>query len=339
MFPRFGRTMTGVVLGLVCGLVSIALLNGCGQQDPTRPLTGMIFVSSDNSGAAIYLDGENSGLVTPDTLKDVPNGTHVIRVRLIGFVSQPESLLVEVSGGNLSQAVFAMMPLAGSRKVVLLEHFTSVNCGPCPTANAIINAILTSLGPEQVLGIEYHPWPADPFYNAAPIENIARSNYYSVSSVPQMFVDGVDSPPPTDSAAIVDAVQDRLDADAPVAITVSDTVVGQSWAGTAEIVGIHNIASSDLRGYFVILEREVNYSVPPGTNGEKDFYYVMRKILPDASGEVLNIAAGGTVTIQKETDLHPDVDPTQVYSIYFIQDYLSREIYQAGTSLPAMASR
>ncbi len=339
MLPSCGRRSTGLILGMVCGLASIILWNGCGQKDPTGPLTGMIYVASDSTGAAIYLDGDDSGQVTPDTLKQVPNGTHVVTVRLAGFVSLPESVTVEVSGDGLSQVSFVMMPLAGSSKLVLLEHFTSVNCGPCPEANEIINAILASLGPEQALGIEYHPWPADPFYNAASIENITRSNFYAVSSVPRMFVDGITSPQPTDSAAIAAAIESRLAAEAPVAVTVTDTVVGRSWAGTAKLVGLSNIAAADLRGYFVILEREVNYAVAPGTNGEKDFYYVMRDILPDASGEFLNIGTGSVITALEEADLHPEVDPDEVYAIYFVQDYVSKEIYQAGTSLPGLPSR
>jgi hypothetical protein len=243
---------------------------------------------------------------------------------------------VEVGGGELSQVSFIMMPLAGSSKVVLLEHFTSVNCGPCPEANEIINGFLNAFGPGQVLGIEYHPWPADPFYNAAPDENILRSSFYGVSSVPKMFVDGITSPQPTDSTAIALALEDRLGQTAPVAISVTDTVVGQSWSGTADLTGIGNTAATDLRGYFVVLEREVNYASPPGTNGEKDFYYVMRAVLPSANGEQISIGAGVSLRIQEETDLHPDVDGDQVYAVYFIQDYVSKEIYQAGSSLPAV---
>jgi hypothetical protein len=340
MVLRFDRAWVCIGLGLVCALAVGMLLPGCGQKDPTGPLTGMIYVDSDSTGAAIYLDGDDTGQVTPDTLRDVPNGTHVVTVRLTGFVSLPDSAVVEVSGDQVAQVTFIMTPLAGSRKIVLVEHFTSVNCGPCPEANEVINGILDAFGPEQVLGIEYHPWPADPFYNAAPDENILRSSFYSVSSVPKMFLEGITSPQPTDSAAIVQEIEIRLNTAAPIAITVSDTAVGQSWSGTAELVGLSNTAATDLRGYFVVMEREVNYASPPGTNGEKDFLYVMRAILPSANGQQISIGAGASLNIQEQTDLHPDVDADEVYAIYFIQDYVSKEIYQAGSSLPmAMPAR
>jgi hypothetical protein len=332
----FGQRTAGIVLGVLFALLTIALLKGCGQKDPTQPLTGMIYVDSDTTGAAIYLDGDDTGQVTPDTLKEVPQGAHVVTVRLTGFTSQPESVAVEVIGDQLVEVSFAMIPLSTSDKVVLLEHFTSVNCGPCPEVNEIINAILATLGSQAALGIEYHPWQADPFYNAAPEENILRSNFYAVSSVPKIFVDGITSPLSSDSAAIVQAIEDRLGETAPVAITVTDTAVGQSWSGTAELVGLSDTDAIDLRGYFVVLEREVNYASPPGTNGEKDFFYVMRDILPSANGEQISIGAGASLRIQEETDLHPDVDADQVYSVYFIQDDVSREIYQAGSTLPTL---
>jgi len=86
--------VTGVLMIVTAGLLWAVLLNGCGQQDPTGPLTGMIYVVSDSAGAAIYLDGDDTGQVTPDTLRDVPNGTHVVTVRLTGFVSLPDSAVV-----------------------------------------------------------------------------------------------------------------------------------------------------------------------------------------------------------------------------------------------------
>ena len=340
MPDKHAHILTKAVLGFLgVALMGLALLGGCGQQDPVQPITGAIFVSSDTSGAAIFLDGEDSGQATPDTLGEISVGRHVVRVRLEGFVSTPESLVVQVSSGQIAEAFFAMNKVAGSRRLVLLEHFTSVNCGPCPQTNRIINGLLQDFGPAKVVGIEYHPWPADPFYDAANFENITRKNYYNITSVPDIFVGGLASPDPFDSLDIVEAVDARLDQMPPLAIVVTDTVVGQSWAGTAQVIGLTDIVSSDLRGFFVVLEKEVHYSQPPGTNGEKDFYFVMRKIVPAANGEMLNISAGDTLTISQECDLHPDCDPAEIYSIYFVQDYLNKEIFQAGTSLPAETSR
>lgn len=332
MSVRCPRILIRMAIGLWgIALLLTALLSGCGQKNPTQPTTGSIFVSSNIPEAAIFLDGENSQQVTPDTLKDVAVGFHVVRVHLEGYVSWPESQEVEVSIGQVAEVDF----LLSRRRVVLLEHFTSVYCQPCPATNRIINGLLEEYGPEQVVGIEYHPFSPDPFYDAASLGNIIRGNYYGVFSVPALFVDGVTSPGTTDSLGMVDVVEARLDEPPPVAVAVTDTVTGQHWAGTAQIIGLTDVVASDVRGFFVVLEREIHFDQPPGTNGEKDFYYVMREILPDANGEILTISAGDTLTRFAECDIHPDCAPSQIYSIYFVQEYLGKEVLQVGTSLPA----
>jgi hypothetical protein len=307
----------------------MALFGGCGQKNPTQALTGFIFVSSSVPGAMILLDGVDTHQATPDTLKDVPIGSHTISLHLEGYVSSPQE--VTVSAGQVVGAVFVM---SGAR-VVLLEHFTSVNCVPCPPTNEIINGLLETLGPEKVVGIEYHPWPGDPFYDAASFENITRNNYYAVSSIPVLFMDGVISPGSTDSLAMVAAVESRLAEPSPVIIAVTDTVTGSTWRGTARIIGLENVISSDLRGFFVVLEREIHLSQAPGINGEKDFYYVMREIRPQAHGEDgMNVAAGDTLYRLEETELQPEWNGEQIFSVYFLQDYLSKEVLAAGTSMP-----
>jgi hypothetical protein len=109
--------------------------------------------------------------------------------------------------------------------------------------------------------------------------------------------------------------------------------VGQNWSGRAEIIGYADVVASDVRGFFVVLEREIHYSQPPGSNGEKDFQYVMRTMLPDAAGDILHISAGDTLTRFGQFDLHPESNPAQIYSVYFVQNQLSKEVLQAGTSL------
>ena len=57
---------------------------------------GSVRVTSAPAGAAIYLDGVNSGKVTPDTLTDVPAGSHTVDVALSGYTSPgPSTVRVE----------------------------------------------------------------------------------------------------------------------------------------------------------------------------------------------------------------------------------------------------
>ena len=75
MSVRFRHILYRIMIGLLALAASASiLLNGCGQKDPTQPLTGKIYVLSDSTGATIILDGEDTGQVTPDTLSEVAIG-------------------------------------------------------------------------------------------------------------------------------------------------------------------------------------------------------------------------------------------------------------------------
>ncbi|KAF5417032.1 MAG: hypothetical protein C5S38_02260 [Candidatus Methanophagaceae archaeon] len=69
------------------------------------PTTGTISVSSEPSGANVYLDNAYKG-VTPVTIPDVPTGTHTVELKLDGYSDWTTN--VEVSSGS-SQPVSAVM--------------------------------------------------------------------------------------------------------------------------------------------------------------------------------------------------------------------------------------
>jgi hypothetical protein len=57
-------------------LLMVAALAGCGQRDLVGPGGARIYVDSDPRGAVIVLDGHDTGLRTPDTVRSVSGGTH-----------------------------------------------------------------------------------------------------------------------------------------------------------------------------------------------------------------------------------------------------------------------
>jgi hypothetical protein len=100
----------------------VALLLACGQEDPSfRPENGgtvpkgSIAVLSSVPGAAIALDGEATGRVTPDTLSEVDEGTHVVRVFLAGFYP-PDSQTVDVVADSVRTVEFDLVqiPVTGA---------------------------------------------------------------------------------------------------------------------------------------------------------------------------------------------------------------------------------
>ena len=71
------------------------------------PNSGSIKVTSAPAGAAIFLDGTDTGKVTPDTLTDVPAGKHVVYVTISKY-STPDAATVEVIGGVKANVHFIL---------------------------------------------------------------------------------------------------------------------------------------------------------------------------------------------------------------------------------------
>jgi len=66
------------------------------QEEPA----GSIEITSIPAGADIYLDGEETGKVTPFTMENIPAGSHTISVRKDGYIASDEEW-IEVSHGMI----------------------------------------------------------------------------------------------------------------------------------------------------------------------------------------------------------------------------------------------
>ncbi|MFH1335834.1 MAG: PEGA domain-containing protein, partial [Candidatus Zixiibacteriota bacterium] len=79
---------------------------------------GSIWVSSNPPGGDILLDHALTGLVTPDTLRDVPVGEHVISVIKEGFITAPDSVSISVMENGFDSVRFDLLePTKGTLKV------------------------------------------------------------------------------------------------------------------------------------------------------------------------------------------------------------------------------
>lgn len=73
-----------------------------------RPLTGSLSVTSEPSGAQVFIDGEDSGHMTDAFLEDVVIGDHDISVRLGGYTEAHET--VTVTEGETTEVSFTLTP-------------------------------------------------------------------------------------------------------------------------------------------------------------------------------------------------------------------------------------
>jgi hypothetical protein len=313
---------------LVLVLVGGTLLFICrGQKDPLVPKEGNITVSSEPSGASIYLDHLDQGMTTPDTLEGVPVGTHTIEVVFAGHQSCPDSLSVEVEESRVAQAHFFLL---NPQHVVLGEEFTSTTCGPGFSAGLVLDT-LAQLYSDAFVLIRYHVWwPSpgdDPFYHANVTENRARNDYYNNMFAPHLFLDGsVDA---GDHITLwEDLLTERISRENRINLTVSNSTSGSRGTATAQIFSCSELSDVNLVVHFVITESEIGFDAP---NGESSFHQVMRDMLPDASGERIAPVPDMKLQVSRDYSIHPSWNSDHLNIVVFIQDDDTREVLQAAS--------
>lgn len=80
------------------------------QKFGRTPTTGSIAVSSNPSGAKIFLDGTDTLHTTPSTLMGIAPGTHGVKLTLSGYSDSTEQSVV-VNAGATTPADFTLTPL------------------------------------------------------------------------------------------------------------------------------------------------------------------------------------------------------------------------------------
>jgi hypothetical protein len=305
----------------------------CGQKDPTGVIpTGSIYVTSSVSGATISLDNKSTGQITPSLLTEVRVGEHTVSVDLRCHDSNPSSRLIDVEFDQEDTVSFTLSKI--EQRIILLEDFSNTGCLPCVESDSIVTAVLDLYGTCQLVGIQYHVfWPdiSDPFYIAAKEENDARRNFYQVAEVPFLWIDGVTSPEATNAGAILNAIEARLSVESPVELRVRNEINGTTGLAEAEIVVKSDVPQGHYHLLFVLLEGDIAFNAP---NSMDHFDNVLRMILPDLDGVMLDLSLGDTLEFNStEYTIDPGWDEENLSVVAFIQDDNTKEVLQAATSL------
>ena len=93
-------------------LIPIALLLGlfitsCEDSTTDAPAvtTGTLFVQSAPTGAQIWVDGTNTGKVTPDSVKNLSAGTHSLTLKLDGYKDTVQTNVTITAGFTTSKLI------------------------------------------------------------------------------------------------------------------------------------------------------------------------------------------------------------------------------------------
>lgn len=237
--------------------------------------------------------------------------------------------------------VTASLAFGQSQRLTLLEEFTQASCPPCAALNPALNATLAA-NTSKVVSIKYQTnWPGvDPMNAQTQTWVGPRVSYYGVTGVPNICFDGnvlQKASPTTLTQSVIDS---RYATTSPFTLNVSHVynATYDSITITVEMIATQ-AASGTLVLQTAIVEEEVLFCTPPGSNGERDFYGVMRRMIPDALGTSLaNSWTQGTSQTLTFTVAVPSYiyDKNQLAVVAFIQNNTNKEVLQSGLSSPVV---
>lgn len=316
-------------------LLSVIVFFSCSTNPPTGPVipdTGKIFVSSNITGAKIYLDNVNTGKVTPDTL-EATVGLHTVMIEKQDYTTASSIVTVKK---DLTVPANLTIEMVQAPKIVLIEDFANVSCVPCVASNKILHSLNSyTYGPTKIITIKFptnFPGPNDPFYLVNKPNSDARKTFYTVNSAPTIVVDGISKPVPSDSTKIKEAINQRLALAAKFSIVLKDSISGSNVFITAAVkpLNISGLDFSNLVIHMVLAEDVVSFLTPPGSNGETVFYDVIRAMSPNASGQQLTAGNSSAQTNYSGSFSLAGYIHGNMKVVVFIQDKSTKEVFQVA---------
>jgi hypothetical protein len=220
---------------------------------------------------------------------------------------------------------------------ILLEHFTNTNNDVTTNnANDLVNIIAKNRS-EDVINIQYHTnFPeTDLYYNANQGDASARILFYGLTRTPYTFIDGgtkkdfaymyaydsditqIDSNNVTKRSLI----PSKFDISLKTGIYEGVLTVG------GKIKALENIPSDNLTLFLAVTEKKNKL-------GEKEYWNIFRKFIPDAGGMLLrsNWIKGDSLIFDDQTwTLDKILNRSNFEVIAFIQNTITKEVYQASS--------
>ena len=232
--------------------------------------------------------------------------------------------------------------MAQSQRTVLAEEFTQASCGPCASQNPAFNTLLAT-NIAKVVSLKYQTsWPGvDPMNAQNPTDVATRVSYYGVSGVPEAPMNGATYLAGASYAgAPANYTQVKIDSaygvSSPFTIAMSHTFSADydSIFVTCVITASQAYTSvGALKAHIAMAEETISFASAPGSNGETDFYNVMRKMYPSAAGTTLSgtWTSGQTQTISFGAPIPAYIyKKSEIYMVGFIQSDGDKKVQQSG---------
>ena len=305
---------------------------------------------SIDGGATVTMPVNNINFLTGDiysfnhitTWNPPSSGTYNVEIWASNLNGSND---MDLTNDRVNTDIIVASALAQRRPI--MESFTSSTCGPCVAGNSNVASVLSNYANDQYSILKYQmSWPGvgDPYYSD---EGGDRRVYYSVNTVPNLVLDG-NSWQGNSSSLTTQLVDDAIATPSFINLSSNYSIGGQTIDFTVDIDPLADF--SNLTLYAAIFEYITFNNF--GTNGEIEFNYVMKKMVPGSSGfNITSLQEGNQVTenfsytFQGNYILPPDAnspvnhtiqhtveDFNNLGVIVWIQDDNSKEILQSTTA-------
>ena len=235
---------------------------------------------------------------------------------------------------------------AQSQRLILAEEFTQASCPPCAQQNPAFNTLLQA-NKGKVVSIKYQTsWPGvDPMNAENPTEVKTRVDYYAVTGVPTAMLDGVQQTGTSYTGAPANWTQAKINSEYAVTSPISMVVTHHLTPNLDSVIVSCKVKTTaatltgNLVAHVAIIEEEILFDKAPGTNGELDFYGVMRKMLPNANGTALpaSTVMGDSTVLDFAVKMPSYIrNLGKIAVVAFVQDNSTKAVHQTGYS-PAQA--
>lgn len=224
-------------------------------------------------------------------------------------------------------------------RTILVEQITSASCGPCAAYNPAFDDLINAQAQDRVAIVKYQ-YDGGAYqdlmgeFNSADVS--ARIfTFYGGNAFPTCWIQGnYHGNITTVNQATLDSY---LSDPAWFDINIEQEVVGDSLHVAADFTALKDFQEGTdnfLRVWVVLIEEVVEYGPgdpTPGLNGEREFHWVMRDMLPGNAGLPIGKQFNGDITSVDYSYWidQTEIDPSQLRAVAFVQNYGSKEVHNS----------
>lgn len=222
----------------------------------------------------------------------------------------------------------------GPGKLALIESFTQHNCGPCAAQNPALDALVHNNIHNTAVVKWIVTWPApndDPRHHFNVAANSARRTYYAVNGVPNTILGGnvLNGQPGDVNQTLVNgeiAKPNMFDFD------FTESVSGSNINVSVTATALQDPGLGNLTLQIAIIQDELHYPAATGSNGEKDFYEIMRYAVPSAAGTQISTTAGAASTVSGSFPVNSIFNKSFMRVVAWVQNDATKEVFAVAKS-------